>query len=66
MPLIMYGFPNSKRSNIDQDEAEALKKLAAHLLSRSAQAVATAQQVGELVEVDCNAQDEIPPSRSRA
>lgn len=49
----------------DRDEEEALKKLAAHLLSLTAQAVATAEQAGELIEVNCDAQDEIPHSRSR-
>ena len=36
-----------------------LKKLAAHLLSLTAQAIGKAQRAGELMEVDCDAQDEI-------
>ena len=48
-----------ERSNIDKDEAEALKKLAAHLLSLTAQALSKARRAGELMEVDCDAQDEI-------
>ena len=55
--VFVYGFPKSERSNIDKDEAEALKKLATHLLSLSAQAVARAKQAGELIEVDCDAND---------
>ena len=31
--VFVFGFPKNERSNIDKDEAEALKKLAAHLLS---------------------------------
>lgn len=31
--VFVYGFPKNERSNIDKDETEALKKLAAHLLS---------------------------------
>ena len=46
-----------ERSNIDQDEQAPLKKLAAHLLSLTMQAIAQAQRAGELIEVDCNAKD---------
>jgi hypothetical protein len=55
--LFVYGFPKNERSNIDKDEAEALKKLAAHLLSLTAQAVTEAVQAGELIEVDCDEKD---------
>lgn len=55
--VFVYGFPKNERSNIDKDEAEALKKLAGHLLSLTAQAVANATQAGELIEVDCDAED---------
>ena len=34
--VFMFGFPKNERSNIDKDETEALKKLAAHLLAASA------------------------------
>ena len=57
--LIVFGFPKNERSNIDKDEAEALKKLAAHLLSLTPQAIGKAQRAGELMEVDCDAQDEV-------
>lgn len=53
--VFVFGFPKNERSNIDRDEAEALKKLAAHLLSLTPQAIATAEAAGELIEVDCDA-----------
>jgi hypothetical protein len=53
--VFVYGFPKNERSNIDKDEAEALKKLATHLLSLSAQAMVEARKAGELIEVDCDA-----------
>ncbi len=57
--VFVFGFPKNERSNIDKDEAEALKKLAAHLLSLTPQAISKAQRAGELLEVDCDAQDEV-------
>lgn len=57
--VFVFGFPKNERSNIDKDEAEALKKLAAHLLSLTPQAIGKAQRAGELLEVDCDAQDEV-------
>ncbi|HWH82545.1 MAG TPA: type II toxin-antitoxin system RelE/ParE family toxin [Burkholderiaceae bacterium] len=53
--VFVFGFPKNERSNIDTDEEEALKKLAAHLLSLTGQAMAKAKQAGELIEVDCDA-----------
>lgn len=55
--VFVFGFPKNERSNIDKDEAAALKKLAAHLLSLTSQAVTKAKQAGELIEVDCDAKD---------
>jgi len=55
--VFVYGFPKNERSNIHKDELEALRKLATHLLALTAQAVATAKQAGELIEVDCDAKD---------
>ncbi len=55
--VFVYGFPKNERSNIDKDETEALKKLAAHLSSLTAHAVTKSKQAGELVEVDCDAKD---------
>ena len=57
--VFVFGFPKNERSNIDKDEEEALKKLAAHLLSLTQQALGKAQREGELMEVDGDAQDEI-------
>lgn len=53
--VFVYGFPKNERSNIDGNEEEALKKLAAHLLSLAAPAVTKAKQAGELIEVNCDA-----------
>ncbi len=55
--FFVFGFPKNQRSNIDKDEEAALKKLAAHLLSLTPQALGKAQDAGELKEIDCNAQD---------
>ena len=55
--VFVFGFPKSERINLDKGEAEALKKLAAHLLSLTPQALSQAQSVGELIEVKCNAKD---------
>jgi hypothetical protein len=57
--VFVYGFPKNERSNIDKDEEQALKGLAAHLLSLTTQVLGKAQRAGESMEVDCNAQDEI-------
>lgn len=57
--VFVFGFPKNERSNIDKDEEEALKKLAAHLLSMTADALYKAQRAGEIVEVNCDAQDQI-------
>ena len=53
--VFVYGFPKNQRSSIDKDEEEALKRLAAHLLGLSDQAIATAVQAGELIGVNCHA-----------
>ena len=55
--IFVYGFPKNERSNIDKDEEEALKKLAAFLLSLTTQAVGKAKLAGELIEVDCDAEN---------
>jgi hypothetical protein len=60
--VFVYGFPKNERSNIDKDEQEALRKLAAHLLSLTAQALGKAQRAGELMEVDCDAEVQIGDS----
>ena len=60
--FFVYGFPKSQRGNIDTDEEEALKKLAAHLLSLSAQALDKAQVAGELKEVNCDEEGQVSDS----
>ena len=55
--IFLFGFPKNERSNIDKDEEVALKLLAVHLLSLTAQALDQAQRTGELMEVNCDAQD---------
>jgi len=55
--VFVYGFPKNERSNIDKDEEEALKKLARHLLSLTTEDVTKATQAGELIEVNCDAED---------
>ncbi len=55
--VFVFGFPKNERSNIDKDEAEALKKLAAHLMSLTPQALGKAERAGELIEVNCDAKD---------
>ena len=57
--FFVFGFPKNVRSNIDDDEEAALKKLAAHLLSLAPPALRVAQGAGELIEVKCDAQDQI-------
>ena len=64
--VFVYGFPKSERANIDKDEAQALKKLATHLLSLTAQAVTRATEAGELIEVDCDAEDQVHHPGRRA
>ncbi len=51
----MYGFPKSERGNIGRDEEEALKKLAAHLLSMPLPLLTLALSAGELMELNCDA-----------
>lgn len=60
--IFVYGFPKNERSNIDKDEEEALKKLAVALLSPTVQALGKAQHAGELMEVDCDAKNQIGDS----
>ncbi len=64
--VFVYGFPKSARGNTTEDEEEALKKLAEHLLGLTAQAIRQAQREGELIEVTCHEEDEITRARSRA
>ncbi|MGA7954549.1 MAG: type II toxin-antitoxin system RelE/ParE family toxin [Gloeobacterales cyanobacterium] len=57
--IFVYGFAKNERSNIDKDEEEGLKKLATHLLSLRPEALEKAKRANELMEVDCDAEDQI-------
>jgi hypothetical protein len=60
--FFVFGFAKNERSNIDKDEKEALKKLASELLSYSPKALEKAKLADELIEVNCNAEEEISDS----
>jgi len=60
--IFVFGFPKNERSTIDKGEEAALKKLAEQLLSLTAQALGKAQRDGELMEVHCDAENEISHS----
>lgn len=60
--IFVYGFPKNERSNIDKTEAEALKKLATELLSLTAEALEAANHDDELMEINCDAEEEISDS----
>jgi hypothetical protein len=60
--IFVYGFPKNERSNIDKDEEDALKHLAAHLLVLTAQALDQAESAGELMEVHCDEKNQISHS----
>jgi hypothetical protein len=60
--MFVYGFPKNERSNIDKNEAEALKKLATELLSLTSEALETAKDDNELMEIDCDAKEEVSDS----
>ena len=47
---------------IDKDETAALKRLATHLLALTPQALKAALLAGELMEINCNAQNQISHS----
>jgi hypothetical protein len=53
----VYGFSKNEHSNIAKDEEEALKRLASELLSLTPQAIEKAKSAGELMEVNCDAED---------
>jgi hypothetical protein len=60
--FFIFGFPKNERSNIDKSEEEALKRLTLELLSLTPDAVETAKQENELVEVNCDAEEKINDS----
>ncbi|MEH2011203.1 type II toxin-antitoxin system RelE/ParE family toxin [Nostoc sp.] len=55
-------FPKNERSNINKKEEQALKMLASVLLSYTLQDLEKAKLEDELMEVICNAEEEISDS----
>jgi hypothetical protein len=53
--FFVYGFAKSERSNIDDEEEAALKKLAKTLLTMAPAALGKAENAGELTKVNCDA-----------
>ncbi len=62
--FFVFGFPKNKRSNIDQQEQAALKKLATVVLSYTEDEIKKAKLANELMEVICDAEKEISNSGS--
>jgi hypothetical protein len=60
--FFVFGFPKNERSNIDKDEEEALKKLASELLSLNPEDLKKETLENKLIEVNCNAEEEIADS----
>ena len=60
--FFVFGLPKNERSNIDKDEEEALKKLASELLSLTPEDLEKETLENKLIEVDCNAEEEIADS----
>jgi hypothetical protein len=60
--FFVFGFPKNERSNIDKDEEEALKKLASELLSLTPEDLEKETLENKLIEVNCNAEEEIDDS----
>ena len=53
--FFVYGFAKNERSNIDDEEEAALKKLAKTLLTMAPAALAKAEKAGEVTKVNCDA-----------
>jgi hypothetical protein len=60
--FFVFGFPKNERSNIDKDEEAALKKLASELLSLTPEDLEKETLKNKLIEVNCNAEEEIADS----
>lgn len=60
--FFVFGFSKNERGNIDSEEEQALKRLAAHLLSSTSRMLDLAEEAGELIKVDCDAQNEVGDS----
>jgi hypothetical protein len=52
--IFVFGFCKNERSNINQKEAKALKKLAEELLSLTELALLKAQLNNQLIQVSCH------------
>jgi hypothetical protein len=60
--FFVFGFPKNGRSNIVKDEEAALKKLASELLSLTPEDLEKETLENKLIEVNCNAEEEIADS----
>lgn len=60
--VFLFGFPKNERGNIDKREEDALKALAAHILSLTAITIDKTLAAGELMEIHCETQNHISHS----
>jgi hypothetical protein len=60
--FFIFGFSKNERSNIDKDEEEALKMLSKQLLAYTPEELEQAKNSSALIEVICNAEEEISNS----
>ncbi|MGJ5632655.1 MULTISPECIES: type II toxin-antitoxin system RelE/ParE family toxin [unclassified Nostoc] len=60
--FFIFGFSKNERSNIDKDEEEALKMLSKQLLAYTHDELEQAKNSNALIEVICNASEEISNS----
>ena len=60
--IFVFGFPKNERSNIDKEEEAALKNLATELLSLTPENLEKEVLENKLIEVNCNAEEEIVDS----
>lgn len=60
--FFVFGFAKNERSNINKHEEEALKLLASTLLSFTPQALEEAKNAKEMIEVNCNEENQISDS----
>ena len=52
--FFIFGWPKNERSNINNREEAALKKIAAQLLALAQDGLTRAKHSGEITEVDCH------------
>lgn len=64
--FFVYGFAKNERDNIEEDEAAALKKLAATMLMMAPQAMARALEADEVIEVIRDVEEEVQDTQSRS